>query len=126
MFLSRRTFAGSAVAALLGGCAGIQEKGKIMEEAFGLIGEIKAQPGKGDELARYLMEGSRKMPGNLVYLVAQSQTDPDSIWITEAWRTKTDHLASLKLPQVQAAIAKARPIIAGFGHRVETRPLDLG
>ncbi|MGH2958198.1 MAG: antibiotic biosynthesis monooxygenase, partial [Solirubrobacterales bacterium] len=30
---------------------------------------------------------------------------------------------SLDLHQVQAAIAEARPIIAGFGHRFETEPI---
>ncbi|MDQ3421426.1 MAG: antibiotic biosynthesis monooxygenase, partial [Acidobacteriota bacterium] len=33
------------------------------------------------------------------------------------------HQASLGLPAVQAAIAKARPMIAGFGERFITTPL---
>lgn len=125
MFVSRRTFTGSAALALLGACAGTGDGRATMEEAFGLIGEIKAAAGRGEELVRYLIEGSRAMPGNLAYIVAQSQSDPDSVWISEVWRTRTDHEASLKLPQVQAAIARARPIIAGFGQRVETRPVVL-
>jgi hypothetical protein len=32
------------------------------------------------------------------------------------------HQASLKLPQVQAAIARARPVPAGFGTRAEVIP----
>jgi hypothetical protein len=39
------------------------------------------------------------------------------------WDSKEFHMGSLTLPAVQAAIAKARPIIAGFGHRFETTPV---
>ena len=63
------------------------------------------------------------MPGNLAYLIAEDTANPDSIWITEVWQTQADHAASLALPAVQATIAKARPLIAGFGTRVETRPV---
>ena len=34
--------------------------------------------------------------------------------------TKASHDASLTLPQVQAAIARARPLIAGFDSGAET------
>ena len=34
--------------------------------------------------------------------------------------------AALKLPAVRAAIAKGRPLIAGFGDQVETRPVGVG
>ena len=49
--------------------------------------------------------------------------NPDALWITEVWDNRDNHMASLKLPAVQAAIAKARPIIAGFGQRFETVPV---
>lgn len=72
------------------------------------------------------MEGTQAMPGNLAYIIAEDLADPDGIWITEVWRSKEDHAASLSLPSVQQAIAKGRPLIAGFGTRVETRPLGMG
>ena len=43
--------------------------------------------------------------------------------VTEAWDSKQHHDASLGLPQVQAAIAKARPLIAGFDTGAETEPV---
>ena len=46
-----------------------------------------------------------------------------ALWITEVWVSQADHQASLKLPSVQAAIAKGRPLIASFGDRVETSPI---
>lgn len=95
-----------------------------MEELYGLIGEIKAVPGKRAELATCLLQGAGEMPGNLAYLVAEDLSNEDSIWITEVWRSRKDHAASLALPQVREAIAKARPLIAGFGTRIETWPLN--
>ncbi|MEP9360707.1 antibiotic biosynthesis monooxygenase family protein [Sphingomonas sp. KR3-1] len=96
-----------------------------MEEValYGLIGKIKAQPGKRAELVALLGAGTADMPGCLAYLVAEDVQDADGIWITEVWKTKDDHAASLKLPAVQEAIAKGRPLIAGFDMHVETRPV---
>lgn len=120
---TRREFAGGAAAVLLTGCAGELGKGVPVEELFGLIGEMKAAPGKRAELIGYLLESTGSMPGNLVYLIAEDAGNPDSIWITEVWRSKADHTNSLSLSGVQVTIAKARPLIAGFGTRVETRPI---
>lgn len=120
---TRRQFAGGAAAILLTGCTeGLGKVGPV-EELYGLVGEMKAAPGKRAELIGYLLEGTGGMPGNLAYIVAEDLADPDSIWITEVWRSKADHEASLSLPSVQHAIEKARPIIAGFGTRAETRPV---
>lgn len=95
-----------------------------MEEIYGLIGQLTAAPGKRDELVAILIEASAAMQGNLLYLVAEDLADPDLIWITEVWRTRTDHANSLRPSAVQAAIARARPLIAGFGLRAETRPVN--
>lgn len=80
-------------------------------------------PGKRDEFAAILLEGTTAMPGCLSYIVATDPRDANALWITEAWRSQEDHQASLKLPSVQAAIAKGRPLIASFGDRVETVPV---
>jgi quinol monooxygenase YgiN len=90
---------------------------------YGLIGQMMAQPGKRDELIGYLVAGTGDMHGNLAYLIAKDAGDPNSIWITEVWKDQASHLASLSLPGVREVIAKARPILAGFGTRVETIPV---
>lgn len=94
-----------------------------MADAYGLIGQMKCAPGKRAEVLAALAQGTKAMPGNLAYLIAEDLGDPDSIWITEVWESRAAHAASLQLPAVQAAIAIARPHIAGFGTRVETRPV---
>jgi quinol monooxygenase YgiN len=89
---------------------------------YGLIGKIKAVPGQRDALISILLEGIAGMPGCLSYVVAQDQTDPDAIWVTEVWDSQASHQASLSLPSVQEAIRLGKPLIAGFGERFETTP----
>ena len=90
---------------------------------FGLIGRIKAHPGKRGELALVLVQEDGSMPGCLSYVVAEDPNDPDALWVTEVWTDEAAWRASLQLPSVQAAIAKGRPLIAGFDSRVETNVL---
>jgi quinol monooxygenase YgiN len=56
-------------------------------------------------------------------VIATDPADASGVWITEVWDNADSHKASLSLPAVQAAIAKAKPLIAGFSNRVETVPL---
>lgn len=90
---------------------------------YGLIGKITTIPGERDALVAILVEGTAKMPGCLSYVVSLDTTDPDGLWVTEVWDHQESHRASLQLPAVQAAIAKGRPLIAGFSNRVETTPI---
>jgi|SRR5215471_15175360 len=90
---------------------------------YGLIGKITATPGQRDALAAILLGGTGAMPGCLSYVVATDPADADALWVTEVWESQASHRASLGLPAVQAAIAKGRPLIAGFSNRVETVPL---
>lgn len=43
--------------------------------------------------------------------------------VTEVWESRASHEASLELPVVQQAIARGRPLIAGFGERFVTAPV---
>ena len=89
----------------------------------GLIGKMIAAPGQREALIAVLLEGIKDMPGCLSYTVARDVKDENAIWITEVWDSKESHSASLQLPAVQAAIAKGRPMIAGFGDYVTTEPV---
>ena len=90
---------------------------------YGLIGKMRATPGQRDALLAILLEGTEAMPGCLSYVIAQDPAEADAIWITEVWIDAASHTASLSLPAVQQAIAKARPLIAGFDHHIETVPV---
>jgi len=90
---------------------------------FGLIGKMRCVPGQRDALIAIMLEGTKAMPGCLSYVVAKDPAEEDAIWITEVWASEADHVASLQLPAVQDAIAKGRPLIAGFGERYTTEPV---
>lgn len=123
MDIGRRDFllmAGAATfAAVAPGLAWSKGEGTM----YGLIGKMTTVPGKRDELIAILLEGVSGMPGCLSYVVAKDPADADGIWITEVWDSQDSHQASLKLPSVQQAIARGKPLIAGFGQRTVTEPV---
>ena len=90
---------------------------------YGLIGKMRSVPGKREELLQILFEVTTALPGCLNYVIARDPGDTTALWITEVWTDAASHKASLALPQVQAAIAKARPLIVGFEFQVETEPV---
>jgi quinol monooxygenase YgiN len=90
---------------------------------YGLIGKMTTVAGQRDALAAILLESTTAMPGCFSYVIAADPAEPDALWITEVWDNAASHKASLALPAVQAAIARAKPLIAGFSNRVETIPL---
>ena len=122
----RPVLAGLALAML--GAGGALAREVRMGEAtlYGMIGKIKARPGRRAELVALLATGTAGtagMPGCLAYVVAEDMADDDGIWITEIWQSKQHHTDSLAWPMVREAIAKGRPLIAGFETHVETRPV---
>ncbi|AZS21470.1 MULTISPECIES: putative quinol monooxygenase [unclassified Caulobacter] len=119
-FGRRDVLAGGAAAIA---CPTVSKAAEGKAPMYGLIGQMLAVPGKRDDLLAILRDGTAEMPGCLSYVLATDPTNPDAIWITEVWTDMQAHSASLKLPAVQAAIAKARPIIAGFPQRFETTPV---
>lgn len=123
MKLGRREFVATTVGA--GAYALVASAGTVIggSKMYGLVGIMTAAAGKRDELIKILLEGVDNMPGCLSYVVAKDPKDADGIWITEVWDNKDSHAASLKLPTVQAAIAKGRPLIAKFGSYNETEPV---
>lgn len=90
---------------------------------YGLIGKMRAVPGQRDALVAVLLEGTAAMPGCLSYVVARDPADADAVWVTEVWDSQASHKASLALPPVRDAIARGRPMIAGFDQYIETTPV---
>jgi quinol monooxygenase YgiN len=90
---------------------------------YGLIGKMTAKPGQRDALVATILEGSSDMPGCRSYVVARDIADGNAVWITEVWDDEAAHKASLALPAVRAAIAKAMPLIADFGPSFVTTPV---
>ncbi len=91
---------------------------------YGLIGKMTAQPGKGRDLAELMLRVTKNMPGNISYDIAVDKSNPDIVWITEVWDDAEAHQKSLMLPEIQAAITEARPMIAGLERVAETEPVS--
>lgn len=85
---------------------------------FANVGTLGAVPGYRDELVRHLTQRSDALRGIgcLSYEVGVNDDDPDTVFVAELWESEEAHRASLALPEVQASIVTARPLLSGeFG-----------
>jgi len=82
---------------------------------YGYLGSMRTKAGHRDAVVSLLLRGSDGLreAGCDLYLVSVSNTDQDVIWVTEVWQSKEQHDASLRLPEVQAAISEAMPLLTG-------------
>lgn len=81
---------------------------------YGLQGALKAQPGKGKQLAAILLEAAELLTpieACRLYVVGQDATDEDLVWITEVWDSKEDQQDSLQMETVKALIGRAMPLM---------------
>lgn len=86
-------------------------------ERFAMYGKVIAKPGQRDALVQALLEAARllaPLPGCELYIVNTVPSEPDTVWVTELWKSQADHDASVALDSVKALIARTRPLIAGF------------
>ncbi len=90
---------------------------------YGVISQFMTLPARRDELIEVLATGTKGMPGCLSYIIAKDSSRDDAVWVTEVWTDSGSHAASLRLPAVQEALAKGRPMITGMGPRTTTRPV---
>lgn len=93
------------------------------EKMYGLMGKMTAAEGKRDELIKILLDGTKDMPGCLIYIVSKDSKNAVDIWINEVWKDQENHKNSLSLPGVKKAIEKGRPLIAGFGEQIIVEPV---
>lgn len=85
---------------------------------FANVGTLGVQDGKRDALVEILIRRDQALAdvGCLAYEVGTNDEDPNTVFVIELWTNAEAHKASLDLPEVQAAIAEARPLLSGeFG-----------
>ena len=82
---------------------------------YGYLGSMKATSGHRDEVVSILLSGtaSLRAAGCHLYVVGVSETDDQTIRVSEVWESKAAHDASLQLPEVRAAIGRAMPMLTG-------------
>ncbi|MFA3872696.1 putative quinol monooxygenase [Streptomyces sp. MMCC 100] len=88
---------------------------------YGCIASMKTRPGFRDEVVTLLLSaaGGLREAGCDLCLVGLSDDDETTIWVTEVWRTREHHDASLELPEARDAIGRARPMLTGEFTRQE-------
>lgn len=94
--------------------------------SYGLCGKIVANPGHGGTLAGHLLDAAaalENVDGCRLYVVSRDPGDADAVWVVEVWDSAEAHQASLQLEAVQNLIARARPVIAAMGQRIELEPI---
>jgi quinol monooxygenase YgiN len=82
---------------------------------YGYLASMKTRPGRRDEVVAILLSGVEglRAAGCELYVISVSEAEEDTIWVTEAWRSKEDHDASLALAETRAAIEAAMPMLTG-------------
>jgi quinol monooxygenase YgiN len=96
-----------------------------MDTHYGSHNQFTTQSGQGDALAEILLvaaDGLRANDTCLLYLVSRSPHDPDVVWVTEVWTSRSAHDESLQGEEVKATIQRARPLIANIV-AAELRPV---
>jgi quinol monooxygenase YgiN/mannose-6-phosphate isomerase-like protein (cupin superfamily) len=86
-----------------------------------------AKPGQGDALAERLLgvaEGLGAIAGCELYVINRATDDPDTIWVTEVWRSQEELDASLQTEEAKAAIPEVMALVQeGSFERIEVTPL---
>ncbi len=93
---------------------------------YGLIGKLKTRPGQRQLLIDNLLKAAeimRAMEGCHVYIISEATDDPDTIWISEVWRSKDDHGASLANEGIRGIIMSGRELIAEPPDGFEVTPV---
>ncbi len=60
--------------------------------------KIRSQEGQRDALIAVLLDAAaalQQVPGCQLYLVSVLASEPDTVWVTEVWRSQEEHQASL-------------------------------
>lgn len=83
--------------------------------AFGCYVKFTTNSGQRDRLVELLLEAATAMhsvAGCEFYIVNTSPAEPETVWVTEVWRSKEEHDASLTLEGAKEQVRRALPLLA--------------
>jgi quinol monooxygenase YgiN len=108
------------VLALLGACATPKATNvryeRIPTEAYAVVAEVHAKPGKENELRSItlpLVEKVRNEPNNLVYFLHEDRASPGHFYFYEIFASRADFEAHNATPHVQAWFAQLPDLADG-------------
>ena len=94
--------------------------------AYGCYVKFMALPGQSEKLVELLLRaaaGVEVAPGCELYIINTSPTEPESVWVTELWRSQEEHDASLSIEGAQELIRQVLPLLAGSPEKIEVLPV---
>ncbi len=82
---------------------------------------MRVREGCRDQVIEILLSAAAglRTAGCQLYAVCTDPGDRDVVWVNEIWDSADQHAASLQLPEAQAAIATAMPMLTGEFTRQE-------
>ena len=93
---------------------------------IGRYAKLTAKPGQGDALAEHLLEAASQLeslPGCEMYVVNRVPGEPETVWVTEIWRSQADVDASREQEGARERIAEVMPLLDGRPELIETTPV---
>ena len=88
-----------------------------------------AAPGRGDELARLLLDIAHALEGTAgcrLYAISREVANSDAIWVCELWDSQDAvdaSLAALQRGEGAARLAEVRALLGGPPQRTDLQPL---
>jgi quinol monooxygenase YgiN len=92
---------------------------------FGMYVKFTAKSGQRDTQVNILLDGAASEQSDTdceLYIVNISDTEPDTLWVTEVWSNAEAHEASLAKEETKASIQRAMPLIADV-EAIKLRPV---
>jgi quinol monooxygenase YgiN/mannose-6-phosphate isomerase-like protein (cupin superfamily) len=87
---------------------------------------MTAKPGAGAELAAVMLRVAETLeaaPGCELYIINRSPTEPDTVWVTELWRTQADLEGALELESAKALMPEVMDLVGGPVEHIDLEPL---
>jgi quinol monooxygenase YgiN len=84
--------------------------------SYGCFVKFTTLPGQRDALVKHLLSAAdlaKNAPGCELYIINTSPTEPETIWVTEIWKSQEEHDASLHIEGAQESIKQVLPLLAG-------------
>jgi quinol monooxygenase YgiN len=83
-----------------------------MIASHGFSATVTAQPGKGDEVVKILLDAPALSHEDcVVFLISRSAGNPDLIHITEGWTSQQAHGRFFATDPAQALVARLQPLL---------------
>lgn len=89
--------------------------GDWLVNRFGMTTKVVVHEGQRDVLVDLLLtvaERASAVPGCYLYVISNSEEEPDAVWVSEAWRSRAHYEAWMCRPDVVQLVEAMASLIA--------------